>query len=63
MAKTTRGRGAENRGKVGGLFVLFANSFYKEGQPSSQLSDAFVFGAGFTALLNNLQSTGCALDE
>lgn len=65
MGKAMRGGGGGAQGQVGGKYFLFcfANSFYNEEPPSSRLSDAFVFGAEFTALLNNLQSTGCALDE
>lgn len=36
------------------LFFSIAISLYNEGQPSSQLSYAFLFRAGFTASLNNL---------
>lgn len=49
--------GKKIRGKETFYFYLFfsiAISLYNEGQPSSQLSYAFVFGAGFTASLNNL---------
>lgn len=52
----------KNRGKKQAVFfflsfLAIANFLYNEGQASSWLSYAFVLGV-FTALLDDLQSTG-----